>query len=156
MEVSRQAVSKWESGQSRPTKEKLERLSALFELPPEAWAEEMPPPPERAALRRWKWICAVLAAALCLSLVSLWVLRPGAEQEAEAEKPYVDTSYMFPKTLPLDTGEVEDFGHWPLDLGDPEAVTEAKELAGEAETVFIDQFPGSSWLQIIRGSSSVT
>ena len=36
MEVSRQAVSKWESGQSRPAKEKLERLSALFELPPEA------------------------------------------------------------------------------------------------------------------------
>ena len=121
MEVSRQAVSKWESGQSRPTKEKLERLSALFELPPEAWAEEMPPPPERAALRRWKWICAVLAAALCLSLVSLWVLRPGAEQEAEPEKPYVDTSYMFPKTLPLAAEEVPEFGAWPLSAGEPGA-----------------------------------
>ena len=33
MEVSRQAVSKWESDQSRPTKEKLEKLSVLFDLP---------------------------------------------------------------------------------------------------------------------------
>ena len=146
MEVSRQAVSKWESGQSRPTKEKLERLSALFELPPEAWAEEMPPPPERAALRRWKWICAVLAAALCLSLVSLWVLRPGAEQEAEPEKPYIDTSYMFPKTLPLAAEEVPEFGAWPLSAGESGAAAGGN----QPETVFIDQFPGSSWLEILR------
>lgn len=146
MEVSRQAVSKWESGQSRPTKEKLERLSALFELPPEAWAEEPPPPPERAALRRWKWICAVLAAALCLSLVSLWVLRPGAEQEAELEKPYVDTSYMFPKTLSLAAEEVPEFGGWPLSAGEPGAAAGGN----QPETVLIDQFPGSSWLEILR------
>lgn len=146
MEVSRQAVSKWESGQSRPTKEKLERLSALFELPPEAWAEEMPPPPERAALRRWKWLCAALAAALCLSLVSLWVLRPGAEQEAEPEKPDVDTSYMFPKTLPLAAEEVPEFGAWPLSAGEPGAAAGGN----QPETVFIDQFPGSSWLEILR------
>ncbi len=146
MEVSRQAVSKWESGRSRPTKEKLERLSALFELPPEAWAEEMPTPPERASLRRWKWICAVLAAALCLSLVSLWVLRPRAEQEAEPEKPDVDTSYMFPKTLPLTAEEVPEFGAWPLSAGETGAVTGEN----QPETVLIDQFPGSSWLEILR------
>ena len=59
MNVSRQAVGKWEADRSRPTREKLERLSALFELPPEVWREETP---ERAALRRWKAAAAVLAA----------------------------------------------------------------------------------------------
>lgn len=148
MDVSRQAVGKWEAGQARPTREKLERLSALFELPPEVWREE---PPGRAALRRWQAATAVLAAALCLTLAVGWLLWPREGEPEETEDSYVDTSYMFPKTLPLDAEEVEDFGRWSLDPGDPEAVTEEKELAGEAETVFIDQFPGSSWLRIIRG-----
>lgn len=87
-----------------------------------------------------------MAAALCLSLVSLWVLRPGAEQEAEPEKPYVDTSYMFPKTLPLTAEKVPEFSVWPLSAGEFGAA------AGEnqPETVFIDQFPGFSWLEILR------
>ena len=148
MDVSRQAVGKWEAGQARPTREKLERLSALFELPPEVWREE---PPGRATLRRWQAATAVLAAALCLTLAVGWLLWPREGEPEETEDSYVDTSYMFPKTLPLDAEEVEDFGRWSLDPGDPEAVTEEKELAGEAETVFIDQFPGSSWLRIIRG-----
>lgn len=150
MDVSRQAVSKWESGQSRPTKEKLERLSTLFDLLPEAWAEEPPPPPERAALRRWKAATAALAGLLCLTLAVGWVLWPRTAEPEPQEPSYVDTSYMFPKTLPLTAEPVEDFGSWPLDVGDLAAVSEEKELSGEAETVFIDQFPASSWLKILR------
>ena len=146
MGVSRQAVGKWEADRSRPTREKLERLSALFDLPPEVWREE---PPERAALRRWKAAAAVLAALLCLTLAAGWVLRPRTAEQ-KAPEPYVDTSYMFPKTLPLTAEPVEEFGDWPLAAGDPAAVSAERERGGEAETVFIDQFPGSTWLEILR------
>ena len=147
MGVSRQAVGKWEADRSRPTREKLERLSALFELPPEVWREE---PPERAALRRWKAAAAVLAALLCLTWAAGWVLWPRTAEAEAPEPPYVDTSYMFPKTLPLTAEPVEEFGNWPLVPGDPGTVSEERERGGEAETVFIDQFPGSSWLEILR------
>lgn len=150
MEVSRQAVSKWESDRSRPTKEKLEKLSALFGLPTESW--EPPPLPEQTALCRWKAAAVILAAVLCLTWAVGWLLWPREEETEDQAEAYVDTSYIFPKTLPLVAGEVEDFGHWSLPPGDPEAVTEEKEQDGEAETVFIDQFPGSSWLRIIRGN----
>ena len=72
MEVSRQAVSKWESDRSRPTKEKLEKLSALFGLPTESW--EPPPPPEQTALCRWKAAAVILAAVLCLTWAAGWLL----------------------------------------------------------------------------------
>ena len=147
MGVSRQAVGKWEADQSRPTREKLERLSALFDLPPEAWQEE---PPERASLRRWKAATAVMTVLLCLSLTAGWVLWPRTAPEEDAPEPYVDTSCMFPKTLPLTAERVEQFGAWPLTSDSPGAVSEERERGGRAETVFIDQFPGSSWLEILR------
>ncbi|MDY3281841.1 helix-turn-helix transcriptional regulator [Dysosmobacter sp.] len=146
MNVSRQAVGKWETDRSRPTREKLERLSALFLLPPEVWQEELP---ERAALRRWKAAAAVLAALLCLTLAAGWALRPRTPA-VEAPEPYVDTSYMFPGALPLTAESVEEFGSWPLATGNLDAVSEARERSGDVETVFVDQFPGSSWLEILR------
>lgn len=124
MEVSRQAVSKWESNRSRPTREKLERLSALFGLPPESW--EPSAPPEQAALRRWKRISAVLAAALCLTLAAGWFLWPAPEP---------DFSYMFPRTLPLDARVVEDFG---------QMILPARDVTGEGENILTVQFPDSS------------
>ena len=44
--ISRQAVAKWESGQSRPTSSNLTELAALFEMDvselvdPQKWAED--------------------------------------------------------------------------------------------------------------------
>ena len=34
LDISRQAVSKWEAGLSRPTREKLDRLSRILDIPP--------------------------------------------------------------------------------------------------------------------------
>ena len=39
LDVSRQAVSKWEADLSRPTREKLGRLSEILNIPPDAWAQ---------------------------------------------------------------------------------------------------------------------
>ena len=74
MEVTRQAVSKWEANQSRPAAAKLARLGEALDLPPEAL--EPPASPENDALRKWKAaalglgaLCLVLTVALTVSLV---------------------------------------------------------------------------------------
>ena len=96
MEVSRQAVSKWESDRSRPTKEKLEKLSALFGLPTESW--EPPPPPEQTALCRWKAAAVILAAVLCLTWAAGWLLWP---REEETEEQASDRAYRIGQQKPV-------------------------------------------------------
>ena len=136
LEVSRQAVSKWESGASRPTKEKRERLSEIFELPIEVWDD--PPSAEQINLRRWKTATAVLAAALCLIIagnLALFFAAPrsvnteknppaeavqGAEETRGAE--VADLSTVFPETLTLECHRDYDFGNLPLGDYDPALV----------------------------------
>ena len=157
MGVSRQAVGKWESGKARPTAEKQARLSEVLDIPPEAWAAaaaeraaEQEAPAVRSA-RRWRRRAVVLAVLLCLSLaadgVLLWcVLGPapaGKEAQQEEQTLPADTSYMFPQRLELSTEQAENFGDGTLSSGDGVDVS-------TAETVFIDQFPRSFWLEILR------
>lgn len=124
MEVTRQAVSKWEANQSRPTAAKLQRLSELLDLPPEAL--EPPVSPETTALRRWKTaaltlgtLCLMLVIALTVSLA--YVMSAGKADDGNpdpAENPdgsastesEGDTAYMFPRSLPLEVEQVEDLG----------------------------------------------
>ena len=133
LEVSRQAVSKWESDASRPTKEKRERLSELFELPMAVWDD--PPGEEQTRLRRWKTATAVLAAALCLIMagnLALFLARPrsvNTENNPPAEKAQgaegmeiVDLSAVFPETLTLECRRDYDFGNLPLGDYDPALV----------------------------------
>lgn len=147
LDVSRQAVSKWEADLSRPTREKLDRLSEILDIPPETWAEidaeleAANKPPDTS--RPWKIATAALAAA-CLILavclvVSLWpktnvdVPRPPEEQwGAEDNEPAAlpddapaapeDPSEMFPDTLPLFVNRDFDFGDCPLGEYDPALV----------------------------------
>lgn len=162
LEVSRQAVGKWESGKAKPTAEKQARLSEVLGIPPEAWtaaAKEETAAREAPAVRsgrRWRRRAMVLAVLLCLSLlgqcVTLWYfLRPAPKEETAAGQPGgqalpADTSYMFPERLELSAQQVKDFGDMALPAGDGAAVAE------EGETVFIDQFPRSSWLEILRAN----
>lgn len=149
MEVTRQAVSKWEADQSRPSGAKLEKLSALFELSMETWAP--PPPPEAEALRRWKAVSAVLGA-LCLVLAAalaaaLWsgdgradpcrTGEPASPAEPEAVS---DTAYMFPRSLPLAIQRVEDLGDQPLYV--PEDGEAVERALASSDVLFSGQFPG--------------
>lgn len=162
--VSRQAVGKWEAGKARPTAEKQAGLSEVLGIPPEAWAAaaaeraaEQEAPAVRAA-RRWRRRAAVLTVLLCLSLaadgVLLWcLLGPVPEGEAAQQEEQLlpaDTSYMFPQRLELSAKQVEDFGDMPLSAGSGGDAPTAE--GGTAETVFIDQFPHSSWLQVVRAN----
>ena len=133
LEVSRQAVSKWESDASRPTKEKRERLSELFELPIKAWDD--PPSGEQISLRRWETATAVLAVVLCLIMAGNLALflaaprsvnteyNPPAEKAQGAEGVEIaDLSTVFPETLELSRRRDYEFGHWPLGDYDPALV----------------------------------
>lgn len=166
--VSRQAVGKWESGKAKPTAEKQKVLSEVLNIPPEAWAAaaaeeaaEREAPAVRSA-RCWRRWTVTLAVLLCLSLtaqaVTLWYFlrsAPAAEEEEEGQQEGqtlpADTSYMFPERLELAAEPIEGFGNMDLAPGDPETLEEA-EKKGTAETVFMEQFPDSSWLQIVRAN----
>nr|WP_325185702.1 helix-turn-helix transcriptional regulator [uncultured Oscillibacter sp.] len=130
LEVSRQAVSKWEMDLSRPARGKLARLSEVLELPEETWAamDEEAAAAERPgdAARPWRIAAAVLAA-LCLVLGAALaaVLRhqahPGVPAPVEetqdgpaaAETGIPDLTEAFPETLPLGVTHDFDFGDVP-------------------------------------------
>ena len=144
LDVSRQAVSKWEADLSRPTRENLDRLSEILLIPPETWAEidaeeeAARRPPDTS--RPWKIAAAALAAvcavlAVCLA-AALWPKEvsvpedPPPDQEdvqivpLPEEDPAVpeDPSEMFPNTLPLFVSRDFDFGDQPLGEYDPALV----------------------------------
>lgn len=84
LDVSRQAVSKWEMGETRPTTENLKRLSQLYGVPMDTllddgrsledwWAEQQKDPAERNGKpfhkKRWAAAIAVIAAVLAVGIV---------------------------------------------------------------------------------------
>lgn len=125
LEVSRQAVSKWEADAARPTLEKRERLSQLFDLPMEVW--EDPPAPEQVSLRRWKITAAALGAALCLTLIfgaALWPRGENVEhlpsEDAQGPVSEEPPAEAIPETLTLECRRDYDFGNWALGTYDPD------------------------------------
>lgn len=93
--VSRQAISKWESGTSMPEFQKLLALSECFHIPldelvkdrgAEERAEETRSTPKEAkgpkAMDQKAGICLCLAGAICLTLSGLMmVISPGAAEQ---------------------------------------------------------------------------
>ncbi len=147
LDISRQAVSKWEADLSRPTREKLDRLSEILNIPPGTWAQIDAELEAAAQLpdtsRPWKIATAALAAVcavlvICLT-TALWpktnvdVCRP-AENQRDQEPPEedtvpeepsaapADTSAIYPDTLPLTVRHDFDFGDQPLGEYDPALV----------------------------------
>lgn len=74
MDVSRQAVSKWELGASVPTAENLDRLAEILnvEFPPEETAPAEPEKPTSAV--PWKGIAITLGSLLVLAVILLGLL----------------------------------------------------------------------------------
>nr|MDE7218674.1 hypothetical protein [Oscillospiraceae bacterium] len=136
-----------EADLSRPTREKLDRLSEILNIPPETWAEidaeteAANKPPDTS--RPWKIATAALAVvcvvlAVCLT-ITLWpktnvdVPRPAEDrwgQEPPEEDPIpegppaapVDTSTIYPDILPVTLSRDFDFGDQPLGEYDPAEV----------------------------------
>lgn len=140
LEVSRQAVSKWEMDVSRPARGKLARLSEVLEIPEGDWAamdeEAAAAERPRDSARPWKIAAAVLAA-ICLvlggALAAGWryyahnVRVPSAEAQEPApaetaETGAPDLTEAFPETLPLGVTHDFDFGDIPTGDYDPACV----------------------------------
>ena len=171
LDISRQAVSKWEADLSRPTREKLDKLSEILNIPPDTWAqidaemESANKPPDTS--RPWKVATAALAA-VCLILtvcltVSLWPKPESAPEDPpptenlpaapvleEPEEP----SAAFPDTLPLSIRRDFDFGDWPLGEYDPAEVPYLEDDGKVMENeLWCDWFPDGTRLSLVKASA---
>lgn len=170
LEVSRQAVSKWEMDLSRPARGKLARLSEVLEIPEDTWAaidaELEAARRPRDAARPWR-IAAVVLAALCLVLggtlaAGWWNYTHNIRVPAEsAQAPILredigpagdsgPAETAFPETLPLKGRRDYDFGDWPMGEYDPACVpflNDPQRL--EDESLWSGKLAGG-WLQAVR------
>ncbi len=181
LDVSRQAVSKWEADLSRPTREKLDRLSEILNIPPEEWtrlnAEAAAAARPTDAARPWKIatavlaaVCAVLAAALAVSLRSAPEEEPDGpppvSQDFPAEPagpvepgpdgaPDAPADPVFPDTLPVTFRRDFDFGDWPLGEYDPAEVPflEDGEKVMENE-LWCGWFPDGTRLSLVKARAA--
>ena len=146
LDISRQAVSKWEADLSRPTREKLDRLSEILNIPPETWAEIDAEIEAANALpdtsRPWKIatavlavVCVILAVCLTASLLPKKESVPEglahqedaeppeeSEPSEETEPPEEDPSPVLPDSFPLIPTHDYSFGDCPVGLYDPEEI----------------------------------
>lgn len=98
LDISRQAVSKWEADLPRPARGKLSRLSQVLNFPPETWAaidaETAEASRPKDASRPWKFTAAA-SALLCPALgISLAAARPSGP------KPPLDEGRESPPAMP--------------------------------------------------------
>ncbi len=88
--VSRQAVSRWEMGDALPSTENLRYLSGLYHvsfdyLLNDSATEPEAPPKEAARSLPWKWIALLLAGALLLTAAFWWVSSVHRAKEDEGK-----------------------------------------------------------------------
>lgn len=145
LDISRQAVSKWEADLSKPTREKLDRLSEILEIPQEKWAEidaeieAAKRPPDNS--KPWKIAAGVLGMvclALSITLIAVLWPEPKAMDVDAGNAPGLavapvdmDMSYengpipdpesapVLPETIPLKVDHDYIFGDWPMSEYDP-------------------------------------
>ena len=144
LDVSRQAVSKWEADLSRPTRENLDRLSEILLIPPETWAEidaeeeaaRRPPDtsrPWKIAAAALAAVCAVLAVCLAAALWPKEVPAPEDPPPAQEDVQIVplagvapalpeDPSGIYPDVLAVTLSRDWEVGNWPLGAHDPAQV----------------------------------
>ena len=99
LDVSRQAVTKWETGQSRPSTENLQSLSKLYNVPLEYLLDEsedeLPAPAPTAPAaengqerdipkKGTKWIRLLIGAVTLAVVISCVLLYVNRQEKAEA------------------------------------------------------------------------
>ena len=107
LEVSRQAVSKWELGASTPSPENLELLEEVLGVsfpPPEEEAaqspEQVPETPAKAPFWNWKRVVLLVFGVLIVSaLLSIWMFTAlKSEKNVDVPRhaePYITGIYFF-------------------------------------------------------------
>lgn len=166
LDVSRQAVSKWEMDLSRPARGKLARLSEVLEIPEGTWAaidaEQAAAQCPKDAARPWKIAVAVLAA-LCLALggilIAGWLAYVNIRVPSESVQGEVSIPVeaagppetAFPETLPLKSRRDFDFGDMPLGEYERELVPYLDDPAEVLEhALWEDTFPDGLRLALVE------
>ena len=90
LNVSRQAVSRWETGTATPSSEKLIELSRLYDVSldelvngaaPDAGSAAAGKAPRRKI--RWGWLTAAALALILAAVIAAWALHDGGERNDE-------------------------------------------------------------------------
>ena len=76
MEVSRQAVTKWETGKACPSTEKLLRLSQVLEVPLEELAGPESLTTKSAKTSKLPWVLLALTVLFGIGTATAWVCLP--------------------------------------------------------------------------------
>ena len=76
MEVSRQAVTKWETGKACPSTEKLLRLAQVLEVPLEVLTGPEPLPEQRSKSGKLPWVLLVLTVLFGIGTAVSWICLP--------------------------------------------------------------------------------
>ena|GEM_PF-1801617 len=92
LDVSRQAVSRWETGAAAPSTENLVELARLYGVtlyalvngPAPAAASTAGEAPRRKI--QWGWITAAALALILAAVIAAWALHDGGERDSEIIK----------------------------------------------------------------------
>ena len=76
MEVSRQAVTKWETGKACPSTEKLLRLAQVLEVPLEALTGPEPISAQRFNAGKLSWVLLTLTVLFGIGTAVSWICLP--------------------------------------------------------------------------------
>ena len=125
LDVSRQAVSKWEMGETRPTTETLTRLSQLYGVPMDTllddgrsledwWAEQQKDPAERNGkpFHKKRWAAAIAAAAL-LAGIGIGILAGRVAPPPKEKNWEIPIEDMEQEKVELDKDGSFSFVDWP-------------------------------------------
>lgn len=90
LDVSRQAVSRWETGASAPSTEKLIELARLYGVPLDELVNGYAPDVGSAATNesprrkiQWGWVVAAALALILATVIAAWSFHDGGERNDE-------------------------------------------------------------------------
>ena len=91
LDVSRQAVSRWETGAAAPSTENLVELARLFGVSLDELVNGPAPASDAAAEAprrklQWGWITAAALALILAAVIAAWALHDGGERDSEIIK----------------------------------------------------------------------
>ena len=90
LDVSRQAVSRWETGAAAPSTENLVELARLYGVSLDELVNGPAPASDAAAAPRrklqWGWITAAALALILAAVIAAWALHDGGERDSEIIK----------------------------------------------------------------------
>lgn len=92
LDVSRQAVSRWETGAAAPSTENLVELARLYGVSLDELVNGPAPASDAAAGEaprrklQWGWITAAALALILAAVIAAWALHDGGERDSEIIK----------------------------------------------------------------------